>query len=131
MAFYTLPRGTRREMDGTMITIGKQGRIMMNSNLSRAVRNKNATRTFLLFDPDSTTLRLKLLKLQGNNPDAYRLTSAKGGGKDRTPAIAVQAKTALDEIGYDYATTKVYEAKLDANKLEIDVLLAAERIRRR
>jgi hypothetical protein len=113
--------------DQTAITIGKEARLMFTSGLSRAVANLKATHCLMQYDFDERTLRLKLLRAPGNNPDVYKLTAARGRDSKH---FSVSAKAALTQIGYDYSTRKTYEAHVDPKQSTVDVTLAPERLAR-
>jgi len=127
MEFVTLSRGPRRRLDGMTATFGKHGRIMFNSNLAAAINKKGSESCLVQRAKDNPAyVRIKLQKPNENDPNAYRLTRAAGGGHHNSAAI--QAKAALDEIGYDYSSTKSYPVTWNSSKGEIDIVLPAERI---
>jgi hypothetical protein len=100
---------------------------MFTAGLSRAIAALKATHCLMQYDFDERMLRLKLLKAPGNNPDVYKLTTARGSD---TKHFSVSAKTALNQIGHDYSTRKTYEAHVDPKQLRVDLTLAPERVTR-
>jgi hypothetical protein len=100
---------------------------MFTAGLSRAVANLKATHCLIQYDFDERMPRLKLLRAPGNNPDVYKLTTARG--RD-TKHFSVSAKTALTQIGYDHSSRKTYEAHVDPKQLTVDLTLSPERVTR-
>jgi hypothetical protein len=62
-----------------------------------------------------------------SDPNAYRLTRGISGGRNN--ADAIQAKAALDEIGYDYTSTQSYAVSWNSAKGGVDIVVPADRIK--
>lgn len=101
---------------------------MFNANLAATIHKKGSDSCLVQRGKDNPAhVRIKLQRPSESDPNAYRLTRAASGG--HTNSAAIQAKAALDEIGYDYmSSTKSYPVIWNSTKGEIDIVLPAERI---